>query len=172
MRLFSTAYIILPLVALALFPGHARSQTPATDFSFHEHLISGSPLSLLAGWFNGEYERRLSDRNSVGIAGGWLDLDEDDYTFVAGFLRYYPRGNAFQGFFIGGRGGFFRVDDGEKESTPIGLGLEVGYGWLVGPGDSVYFGLGIGLTHLFGGDLDHAAATIPAVRLVNVGIAF
>lgn len=160
----------LVVLACAILPSQSQAQTQVP--TPHQHLVSGSPLSLLADWFNGEYERKLTDRTSVGIAGGWLSKGDDDYTGVTGFLRYYPREAAFAGFYIGGQGGFFRVDDGEKESTPIGLGLDMGYGWLLGPEDSVYLGLGIGATRLFGGDLDHASATIPAIRLINIGIAF
>jgi hypothetical protein len=172
MSVISKACLGLPLLALAVLPFPSRVHGQSTAPTLPEHVISGSPLSLLAGWFNAEYERRLDHRTTVGITGGWLELDEDDYTGVCGFLRYYLRESAFSGFYVGGRAGFFRVDDGEKESSPIGLGLDVGYGWLLGPGGSIYVGLGIGATRLIGGDLDEASATIPSVRLLNLGIAF
>jgi len=172
MRTLSKAVFSLLFLGLAFFPTRSQGQTPAAQAAVPEHLISGSPLTLLANWFNGEYERTLNNGTTVGISGGWLDLDEDDYTGVTGILRYYPRQRAFQGFYIGARGGFFRVDDGEKESTPLGLGLDIGYGWLLGPGGSLYIGLGLGVTRLLAGNLDHASATIPMIRLVNVGIAF
>ena len=164
--------LAVPVLLLALSPLQAGAQEGVREPVPHDHLISGNPLILLAGWFNAEYERKLSETMTVGIAGGWLNLDEDDYTSVNGFLRFYPQGAAFTGFYLGGRGGVHNVDDGYESHTALGLGVDVGYSWLLGPGRSFYVGLGIGATRLFSGDLGDASAVVPSIRLINVGIAF
>ena len=51
---------------------------------------------------------------------------------------------------------------------------EIGYDWLLGSRQNVGISLGIGATRLFGGTdaLDGLSATIPTLRLLNIGIAF
>jgi hypothetical protein len=163
----------LALLASALIPFRAAAQEGVRTPVSHQHLISGNPLILLAGWFNAEYETKLAETTTVGASGGWLDLDDADYTSLSGFLRFYPQGAAFTGFYLGGRFGIHNVDeDNHGSTTAFGLGVDIGYSWLLGPGRSFYVGLGIGATRLLGGDLGDASATIPSLRLVNVGIAF
>jgi hypothetical protein len=175
MRTSLLAFGGLVLFGLAFSPLLLQAQEGEREPVSHQHVISGTPLVLLAGWFNAEYERKLSESTTVGITGGWLNLDEDDYTNVSGFLRYYPQFSAFTGFYIGGQAGIHRVDefaDSEESShTAFGVGLDVGYSWLLGPGRSFYVGLGIGGVRLFG-DFSHASKTIPSLRLLSVGVAF
>ncbi|MBT8396896.1 MAG: DUF3575 domain-containing protein, partial [Gemmatimonadetes bacterium] len=104
---------------------------------------------------------------------GWLNLDDDDdYANVSGFLRFYPQEAAFTGFYFGGRAGVYNVDDGEESYTAFGLGVDIGYTWLLGPSRAFYIGMGIGATRLLGGDLGDASGTVPSIRLINIGIAF
>lgn len=173
MKIIRTAVLSLALLSLALCPLRVQAQEGVREPVPHDHVISANPLILLAGWFNAEYERKLMETLTVGIAGGWLDLDEDDYTSVNGFLRFYPQGAAFTGFYLGGRAGVHNVDSGENDSnTALGIGVDIGYSWLLGPSRAFYVGLGIGATRLFSGDLGDASATIPSIRLINVGISF
>jgi len=162
----------LILFLLALSPLQAQAQEGVKEPVPHEHVISGSPLILLAGWFNAEYERKVAETLTVGIAGGWLDLKEHDYTSVSGFLRFYPQEAAFTRFYLGGRAGVHDVDDGDDSHAALGIGIEVGFSWLLGPGRSFYVGLGLGATRLLFGDLGDTPRTVPSVRLLNVGIAF
>ena len=157
---------------LALTPFRAQAQEGVREPVPHDHVISGNPLILLAGWFNAEYEHKVMETMTLGLSGGWLDLDDADYTSVSGFLRFYPQGAAFTGFYLGGRLGVHNVDDGEDTYTALGIGIDVGYSWLLGPGRSFYVGLGIGGTRLMAGDLGDASAFVPSIRLINVGIAF
>ncbi len=166
------------LFVLTLSPLQLHAQEGVREPVSHGHVISGNPLILLAGWFNAEYERKVAGNLTVGIAGGWLDLDDDDYTSVSGFFRFYPQEAAFTGFYLGGRGGIHRVNPahdvggGDSSSTAFGLGIDIGYSWLLGPARAFYVGMGIGATRLFGGDLGDVSATVPSIRLINVGIAF
>ena len=167
----------LILLLLGLAPLGARAQEVREPVS-HTHVISGDPILLLAGWFTAEYEHKMAETVTVGIAGGWMELDENDYASVSGFLRYYPQEAAFTGFYLGGRAGIHNVDEGHtpdvgnESHTAFGIGVDVGYTWLLGPGGSFYVGVGIGVSRLFSDDLGDAASVIPAVRLFNVGVAF
>jgi len=166
----------LVLLALLVLPFQLEAQYaeqgPVREPVPHTNLISGAPLMLLAGWFNAEYETKLSETFTVGAVGGWLDMDNTDYTGVNAFLRYYHQGAAFTGFYVGGRGGIYNVEHGDDSETTLGIGLDLGYGWLLGPGDAFFIGLGIGATGLLGVDLDGAKSVIPAIRLLDIGVAF
>jgi hypothetical protein len=173
MRTKATALAGLVLLSLAFPPVQAEAQEGVREPVPHTSVISGNPLILLAGWFNAEYERKIAGNMTAGISGGWLDLDDDDdYTNVSGFLRFYPQEAAFTGFYFGGRSGVYNVDGGEDSTTSFGIGVDIGYTWLLGPSRAFYVGLGIGVTRLFGGDLDDFSTIVPSVRLVNIGIAF
>jgi len=163
----------LLLIPLVLSPLRVQAQEGVPEPVPHTHLISGNPLILVAGWFVAEYERKVAENMTLGISAGWLDLDDDDdYMNVSGFLRYYPQDAAFTGFYLGGRAGPFNVDDGVDSFTRFGIGIDIGYSWLLGPSRSFYVGLGIGVTRLLGGDLENASETVPNLRMVNIGIAF
>jgi len=158
---------------VAILPLRASAQEGVREPVSHRHLISGNPLILLAKWFNAEYETKLNETTTVGAFGGWLDLKKADYTNLGAFLRFYPQGAAFTGFYLGGRGSIHNVDEKDHGSgTAFGIGIDVGYAWLLGPARYFYVGLGVGGTRLFGGDLEDASLWIPSVRLINVGIAF
>ncbi len=166
----------LILFFLTLPPLQAQAQEGVRGPVPHDHVISGSPLLLLAGWFNAEYERRVADNLTVGITGGWLDMDEYDDASVNGFLRFYPQNAAFTGFYLGGQAGVHNVGDNANDRgdshAALGIGVDIGYSWLLGPGGSFYVGLGIGATHLFSRDLGKVPSVIPSIRLLNVGVAF
>jgi hypothetical protein len=167
----------LVLLTLAALPLQARAQEDEREPDTTSRVISGNPLLLLGGWFNAEYERKVAGNATVGLAGGWLELDNDDYTTVTGFIRFYPQGGAFTKFYVGGRGGVYRIneaqdsDGGDTSQTALGVGFDLGYTWLLGPGRSFYVGLGLGASHLFG-DIGNASRTVPNLRLLDVGIAF
>ena len=50
--------------------------------------------------------------------------------------------------------------------------MDIGYAWLLGSSQRVGVSLGVGVTRVFGGDLDGGSMAIPNIRLLNVGIAF
>lgn len=172
MKSTTTVPFGLVLLLLVLFPPAAGGQQAPRESSGRDHLISGSPLLLVAGGFNAEYERRVEGAMTLGIAGGWLDLDDEDQMGVSGILRFYPQRTAFAGFYFGGRGGFYHVDEGRKSHTALGIGMDMGYGWLLGPGHSFYVGLGIGAVRLIARDLGRASKVLPQIRLLDIGVAF
>jgi hypothetical protein len=108
------------------------------------------------------------------VSGSWISFDEGDekYRSLNAFYRYYPQGAALTGFYFGGRAGGYSVSDSNEDNTVFGFGLEVGYNWLLGANRNFYIGLGIGAIRLVGADLEDASATIPTLRLLNIGWAF
>lgn len=160
--------VVLPLQLRAQETGQAAIREPVP----HTNMISAGPLMLFAEWFNAEFETKLSETLTTGAAAGWMDMGDEDYVGVNAFLRYYHQGAAFTGFYVGGRGGIYNVEHGGDSDTTLGLGLDLGYGWLLGSSDSFFIGLGIGATGLLGLDLEGAESFIPALRLLDVGVAF
>ncbi|NIM65439.1 MAG: DUF3575 domain-containing protein [Candidatus Latescibacteria bacterium] len=159
-----------PAVALAQEEG--MSGTPE-----RRHVISTNPILALFTWFNGEYEFKAATATTVGVAGSYITFNDGDEKFLSAnfFFRYYPQGDALNGFFFGGRGGYYNVKDDEEdeEGTFFGAGIDIGYSWLMGrPHPRFSLSLGIGAVRLFGGDLEDVALTLPTIRLVNIGVAF
>lgn len=174
----STPFCLGALVFLSLtvlpfqLEAQEAGQAPIREPVPHTNLISAGPLMLLAGWFNAEFETKLSETFTTGAVAGWLEMDRTDYAGINAFIRYYHQGAAFTGFYVGGRGGVYNVEHGGDSETTLGLGLDLGYGWLLGPSDAFFIGLGVGATGLLGLDLDGAKSVIPAVRLLDIGVAF
>jgi hypothetical protein len=171
LRFLLTATIVL----LGSLPGRAEAQQAGTKEPVaHENVISANPFLLLFEWTNVEYERKVSPTGTVGASGSWISFDEGDevYRSLNAFYRHYPQGAALTGFYFGGRGGVYSVSDSDEDHTVFGFGFEVGYNWLLGANRNFYIGLGIGAIRLFGGDLEDASATIPTLRLLNIGWAF
>ncbi|MBM4195245.1 MAG: DUF3575 domain-containing protein [Gemmatimonadetes bacterium] len=143
----------------------------------HNQTVSANPFGLVFGWFNAEYERKLTPATTWGVSGSMFDFDLFEYRNGNALLRYYPQGAALKGFFLGGRAGVYHVahdddDPDDDEATFFGAGFELGYTWLMGRDQRIGVSLGAGANRLFGSDLDGASLTIPTVRIVNVGISF
>ena len=171
MSAFAVAFVCLTSGAFA--QGAPPAPVP------HDQIISGNPFGLIAGWYNAEYERRLTPSTTWGVSGStWDFFDEFEYRTVSALVRFYPQGRALDGFFLGLRAGVHHVsgeDDVTREDeggTVGGAGFELGYTWLLGANERVGISIGAGANRLFGGDLDGAQLTVPTIRLVNVGFAF
>ena len=166
-----SALVVMSLVAAA----PAAAQTSSPTAVPHRQTVSANPFGLIFGWFNAEYERKLTPATTWGVSGSALDIEDFEYRNANALLRYYPQGAALKGFFLGLRSGVYHVSHdhpGDADATFAGAGFELGYTWLLGPSQRVAISLGAGANRLFGADLEDASLTIPTVRLVNVGIAF
>ncbi len=170
-----SSWIVLAFGAVVLSgltPIDAGAQNQAREPVPHENLISGSPFSLIAGAFNAEYEKKLKSTLTVGIAAGWVDYDHKDHTGVAGFLRFYPQKTALTGFYIGAHSGVYQrkyeSDGSDETDSGLGIGLDVGYGWLFGPSRAFFVGLGTGVTRMVTGE----SGSFPVGSILNIGIAF
>jgi hypothetical protein len=160
-------------VALASAPAHAQTEGTTTPVPHHQ-TISANPFGLMFEWYNGEYERKVGERSTVGVSASGFALDDGDadYVNVAAFYRFYPQRAALSGFYIGGRGGVHHVESGGDAGEYFGLGFELGYTWLLGADRHFAVSIGAGATRLFGGDVEGVPLTIPTLRLLNVGVAF
>ena len=145
----------------------------------HQQIVSANPFGLLIGWFNAEYERRLTTTTTWGLSGSTFDFfDEFEYRTGSAFVRFYPQGRALDRFFLGLRAGVHHVsnerpaDEVDSDATFAGVGFDLGYTWLLGARERVGISIGFGANRLFGSELEGAAAMVPTIRLVNVGIAF
>lgn len=152
----------------------------------HKQTLSTAPISDILGFFNIEYQRKVSEGLTLGASAGIFDEDfdpggDDHMSNVMGFARYYPQGAALTGFFLGARAGVFRdtvyvFDDVRFEThretrTRGAIGLDVGYDWLIGRKQNVLIGLGAGAVRLLGDSEYYGLDAYPTAR-VNVGFAF
>jgi hypothetical protein len=146
--------------------------------------LSTSPIADILGFINGEYQRKLTEASTIGVSAGTLEVDDDRYSNVMLFGRYYPQRAALTGFFIGGRLGVHRISYETFDFDPIthsstltrqsdsraAIGVDVGYDWLLGSKRNVLIGVGAGAMRLVGGS-DEFLIAFPTGRL-NVGFAF
>lgn len=165
-------------------------------------VINTNPIIDMFTWYNAEVEIKVSDTGTMGVSGSYVTFEfsatdmttgteltaDDKYMNLYGFYRYYPT-EALKGFFFGGRAGVNLVtanaeatsDTGEfyideADGTFYGVGIDIGYSWLLGKNENFYVSLGIGAIRLFGGDLDEdtydVTLTLPTIRLINIGLGF
>lgn len=167
--------LCLPAMATLLTTVPAEAQTEGTRAPVpHDQILSANPFGLLFEWFNADYERKVGEQSTLGVAGSLISFDEgsEDYYSVNVLYRFYPQEAALSGFYFGPRVGYYHVDDEDDEANAFGFGLELGYNWLLGSRRNFAVSIGVGATRLFGGDLGDDSVTIPTVRLVNIGWAF
>jgi hypothetical protein len=177
-RSIPVACFLSILILSAVADGGSAAAAGTESSVARRHIVSTNPILDLFTWYNAEYEFRLAPSSTIGMTGSYISIgDDDDYKSLNGFYRYFPQGVAPAGFFFGGRLGVYDVSDktdgGKRESaTFYGFGIDIGYAWLLGDSQRFALSLGIGAVRVFGGDLEDVAATLPTVRVVNVGIAF
>lgn len=137
----------------------------------HDNAITANPFLLLFEWFNAEWEHRIGPDKTIGVSVAHFSLDDggDVYNSLSGLFRVFPQERAPSGFFLGGRLGFHRVDVETQDESALGIGIEVGYTWLLGSEQTWVVSLGAGVTRLFS---DAGEGVLPGIRLVNVGWAF
>src|SRR5688500_4077516 len=115
-------------------PAFAQAPPPVP----HDQVVSANPFGLLAGWFNAEYERRLTPLMTWGVSGSMFDFDDFEYRSGSVLIRFYPQERALERFFLGLRGGVIHVgndgvaDPAEDDATFGSIGFELGYTWLLG----------------------------------------
>lgn len=153
-------------------------------------VVSTSPLSLLGGVFNAEYERALSDR--LTVFGGpevvfGVDYPGDDPLLIgAAFsglsirlgVRYYFTGRAPSGLYLGGLAGLLNLSI-TGGALPLGIvgipfGVEGGYKLLLWKILALDFGLQVGTwagTFYLASGESGSLLLPPAIGLSNLKIA-
>jgi hypothetical protein len=135
----------------------------------YQQAISVNPFGILLELFNGEYERVLTESSTAGVGGSYFSSDGDDYLNADAFYRFYPQGDALDGWAFGAKAGITSVES----NTYFGAGFDVNRSWLLGKNSNFYVGLGFGLKRLFGtDDEEDFLEYIPTFRIVNIGFAF
>ena len=178
MRTVTSTLGLLALILGCTLPQPVMAQAPGVRMPVpYDQVLSANPFLLLGEWINIEFERKIAPAGTVGAMGSWLSLDTDegdvDLTSLNLFTRYYPQGAALSGFYLEGRWGVYRGSDAEGSGHAFGLGVHVGYSWLLGASQKFYISLGVGATRLFGGDMpDGVSPTLPDIRLLKIGVAF
>ena len=139
----------------------------------HENVISANPFLLLFEWVNVEFEHKVGAETTVGAIGSSVSFDDGDVRLAgaSGFLRYYPQGSALSGFYLEGRIALLHGEDEDGSGTVYGPGIHIGYNWLFGANRNFYLSMGLGVTRLFGEDID-GRVVLPEFRLLKIGIAF
>jgi hypothetical protein len=187
--------VIVP-VALLLFaiarPAVHAQRTPnpptrANDARWPQQVISVNPFLPLFGYFQGEYERRISETLTFAIDGSYLRWDRL-YTNLDAKLRLYPQQRAPDGLGIAaGLGiGTVRLDGysgcGEyptdcravrRNETGPTFAVEMQYQWLLGSRRATAMTLGGGVKRYFISDdrTDSFDGLAPTIR-VSIGYAF
>jgi hypothetical protein len=190
-RTFLVGFMLVMLIVI-LSTGVAIAQEEVTTQPpERKHVLSTNPILDMFTWWNLEWEYKAAKTSSIGIAVSYVKFEQDDegeefseerYMSGTFFYRYYGMGEALQGFFFGGRLGYYNVsaevrnpgvgEPTEEDGSFYGIGIDIGYSWLLGAPQRLSVSLGIGAVRLFGGDLEDVAGTLPTIRLINVGVAF
>jgi hypothetical protein len=171
-----TAVFVLCLFA---YPSSGFAQATQVPVD-HQQALTGSPLLGLAGFVVLEYERKISPSTTLGVVGAAYDFDAERYRTARMLFRYYPQGAALSGFFVGAQSGLYRFDDRPRVPSEVGvdawdsslgIGVDLGYNWLLGADRHFSIGLGLGLTRLFGRDAGESEY-FPTGRFIHMGVAF
>ena len=124
------------------------------------NLISANPIGLLFEWYNGEYERAISNTASVAVAASTFDFFEDNerYTAIDGIARYYPQARALRGFSVGASLGIVSFDSScdecfEDDGTSATIGVRGDHVWIIGRDQSFAVATGIGAKRILSDNL-------------------
>jgi hypothetical protein len=182
------------VTVLTMSSAPALAQTNATKPPVpHHQVISTDPFGLLFNVFSADYERKVAPATTLGVSA--THSGALDFSNVALSVRWYPQQAALDGFYLGGHAGGYRFETYEYDYTPSarltdpnrgtyapyrkrqnvlpGVGIDIGYNWLLGPKQNFSIGLGFGVTRLLGNrDQLDFVPVVPNPRFVNVGFAF
>jgi hypothetical protein len=172
-RYLRLVVVLAALLGVLTVTGFAQESRGGESATFNQ-VISANPFGLiLMPWYNGEYERKVAERATIGLSGSRLGDGSGGFYSLNMAFRYYPNGNAFRGFYLGPRVGVFWMSQEEDDigtdedrGPHLGFGFELGHAWLVGSERHLSISIGGGATRVLNG------AAIPVLRLVNVGWAF
>ncbi len=176
----------LALGATTLAAQSLREQTREPSTKSPTQVISVNPFLPLFGYFQGEYEHRITQSTSVGISGAHMKLD-DVYTSVDVKLRLYPQERVLEKLGISAGLGYGRVKtpyanvcdpfvgilcvpDKPSASAPT-FAVEAQYQWLLGRGRSTAVAIGGGVKRFFIAESPNLERVVPTLRL-TIGYAF
>lgn len=169
-----TAVYVLCLLACPA-GGFAQATQVPVD---HQQAVTANPFLALGGWVVAEYERKVGPSTTLGVVAAGNDFGSEQYRTARALFRFYPQGAALSGFFVGAQSGIYRFDDrwspqarSDGWDSALGVGVDLGYNWLLGADRRFSIGLGFGLTRLYGRNPGHSDY-MPTARFINMGVAF
>lgn len=103
-----------------------------------EHKVAVNPGGFLLGILGAEYEGKLSNSNSYLLSLDYVGFSSgSDSLHVFGFgggTRYYPQGQALQGFYVEGGTNlaYVSLNEADVKGTGLAIGLNGagGYQWI------------------------------------------
>ena len=140
-------------------------------------LISANPIGLLFEWYNGEFERAVSNTASLAVSASTFDFDDERYTAIDGIARYYPQARALRGLSVGASVGYVTIDDDyddcefceDDSGSSATLGIRGDYVWIIGRDQVFAVATGIGAKRILSDGL--GTDFLPVGRL-SIGYAF
>lgn len=170
MRTRSGLTLCLLLAFAAGLPVQLYAQSAAESPDAPSTVISANPFGLLLNLFNAEIERVHSPTTTFGVGGSFIVLDDADYQNIDAFARFYPSGDALNGWAFGAKAGVTRIPE---SGSYVGLGFDVNWSQLLGPREEFYVGIGFGLKRLITVDDNFMTPRfVPTFRIINVGWSF
>lgn len=172
----------------------AQASAPAAASTRPANVVSVNPFLPLAGYFQGEFERRLRDNLAFALGVSYVDL-EDRATNVDAKLRLYPQEKAPYGLGLAAGLGVGHLRDevySDVTCTAIGcpspgtsyrstnapaFSVEIHYQWLLGRKQNTAVGFGFGAKRYFVSDNtdqyggDRYMEFVPTGR-ITIGYAF
>ncbi|MGE0123672.1 MAG: DUF3575 domain-containing protein [Vicinamibacterales bacterium] len=163
----------VPVPVLIPAPGPAPAASPVAPDEMPGQVLSGNPIGYLVDLFNAEYEVRASPHVTFGAGASRLAWQSDGFdrsrAYVNGdaFVRYYPAGEAFNGFALGAKAGYTRLPG---DGGHVGVGIDINHSMMLNR--HFYMGTGLGLKRLLRtGPSLLTVRYIPTFRF-NVGVGF
>jgi len=149
----------------------ALAQTPGTRPPVpHRQQVTTNPFGFIVAWYNGEYERKLTETWTLAPGGSYVSASDPDQRLVTAGVafRYYPQRAALTGFWAGPRIGYIDFDDEDDADDERGpaVGFEIGYSWLLGAERHFSLSVGGGVSKMFSGPV------VPTAKVVSLGWAF
>ena len=171
---------LLALIAAPLAAATAQDAAPAAQ---PKNVISIQPITAMFEILSAEYERKGGSTWTWGLGITNFSLDDDDASTVdpeynSGDVkfRYYPQGNALQGFSFGGSLGYAKVSEqtGTTEtSESVGtFGILLEYQWLLGARKKFAVALGAGAKKLMLDEDDFTSDVLSAYPTARVSVGF
>lgn len=126
--------------------------TPAFAYSGGSK-VAVNPAGFLLGILGAEYEGKLSNSNSyllsleyVGVSDGYDSLHAFGF---GGGTRYYPQGQALQGFYVEGKTNvaLLSLTEGNVKGTGLAIALNGagGYQWITRMNLAIDLGFGVSI---------------------------
>jgi hypothetical protein len=153
MRTLFLASALAISASLAATPTTVQAQDAPVGTAYQTIMIR--PLNAIFGNYTLEFERAMRPDQTIGVLVSTFGIGDDfDYFSLDGKYRFYLGGVALHGFSVAATGGYTGITgtdwEGNRETVgAIGVGIELGYKFVMGARQNWLFGVDIGAQRLF-----------------------